>query len=348
MSFSEFLEGVCRGENGLLLPVLLVVGVIFVNGWTDAPNAITASVSTGALKLRSGIALAAVCNFAGAIIMGIANTSVLKSVEDIAFMISGDEGSALPILSAALIAIILWAVAAWYFGIPTSESHALISGILGAAIAYNEGIENLNLSPMGLAISGLLLSLPIGFVGGAAIGKVLEVVSYNTKLLKNRNATRTLQRIGSAAMAFMHGAQDSQKFAGVFAAALAMGGEPIMTGATPLWLTLLCSSVISLGTAVGGYRIIKRVGMDTVKLNPIKAISADMSAAACMLTASMLGMPVSTTHTSTASVIGAGVSSYPREVNLRSVREMLVAWLLTFPCCGMISYFAVKLYMFFG
>ena len=344
MSLYEFF-GILGNNSGLWLPILLVLGVIFVNGWTDAPGAITASVSTGALDLKSGIILAAIFNFVGAAVMGLVNTSVLKSVEDITLMIDGDK--ALPILSAALISIIVWAIAAWYFGIPTSESHALISGIFGAAVASNGGFKGIETLALRLAFWGLVISLPLGFLCGVSVGKLTELVLCDTENTRTQRTVKALQRIGSATMAFMHGAQDSQKFAGVFVAALVMSGESESAIGVPVWLTLLCSTVIALGTAVGGYRIIKRVGMETVTLTPIKGLAADISASICMLAASFFGIPVSTTHTATASVIGAGMSRRGGKINIRSVREMIVAWILTFPCCGLISYLAVKIYDLF-
>ena len=343
MSISDLFLVLLGDKNGLWISVLLILGVIFVNGWTDAPNAITASVSTGALNLKSGIITAAIFNFVGATVMGLANTSVLRSVEEITMMINGEK--ALPILSASLLSIIIWTIAAWYFGIPTSESHALISGIFGAAIACNGGGGGLELSALKLAIIGLFVSLPIGAVLGFVIGKILDVVSFNSKKGDRGKIVKRLQCISSASMAFMHGAQDSQKFAGVFLAALMMSGSIGEVSVVPTWLTLLCSAVISLGTAVGGYRIIKRVGMETVELTPLKGLASDASASICMLGASMLGIPVSTTHTATASVIGAGMSSCPRRINMRSIKEMMLAWTLTFPCCGLLAYSFVKIYL---
>jgi len=347
MGFSDFLSLLFNGQkSGLIIPIFLILGVIFVNGWTDAPNAITASVSTGALTLRGAIILATIFNFAGAVIMGIVNTSVLRSIEGITLMINRDGEESILVLSAALFSIIAWAIVAWYFGIPTSESHALISGILGAAIAANNGINGLNISPLKIAVLGLVLSLPVGFILGAGIGKLLDIISFNTKLKSKAKLIRSIQRLGSAAMAFMHGAQDSQKFAGVFLAAMFLSGNTTVSGVSPIWLTLLCAAVISLGTATGGYRIIKRVGLETVELTPLKGLASDISGAICMLGASVLGIPVSTTHTATASVIGAGISSYPGKINTRSIKEMLTAWILTFPCCGALSFLAVKCYLF--
>ena len=328
----------------LAFTLVLICGVIFVNGWTDAPNAITASVSTGALKMRHAVVLAAIFNFLGAFVMGLVNTSVLESVSNITMMIGSGEG-AITVLCSALISIILWAVLAWYFGIPTSESHALISGILGAAIAIGADITPEALSALKLAALGLVLSLPIGGTLGYFFGKIMHNISLNVK--SYQKTFQTGQKIGAAAMSFMHGAQDSQKFAGVFIAAMYMTKLAGMKNEAPLWLILLCAIIISLGTSVGGYRIIKKVGMDTVGLTAEKGLAADIAAVSCMLMASLGGIPVSTTHTATSSVIGAGISCRPRKINKKSIKEMFLTWILTFPCCGIISYLTVKIFLLF-
>lgn len=331
------------GNIPFILTSVLICGVIFVNGWTDAPNAITASVSTGALKMRSAVILAAVFNFLGALIMGFINTSVLKSVGDITMMIGAGE-NAITVLCSALISIILWAVIAWFFGIPTSESHALISGILGAAVAAGASITPEAIKALKLAATGLVLSLPIGAALGFVAGKITTNISLNSKSSNKKIMFQAGQKIGAAAMSFMHGAQDSQKFAGVFVASLCMAKTSAYIASAPMWLVLLCAIIISLGTSVGGYRIIKKVGMDTVELTPESGLAADTAAVICMLFASIGGIPVSTTHTATAAVIGAGISGKCHKMNLKSIREMMLAWILTFPCCGLISFAFVKIF----
>lgn len=335
-------------SNILIFVAVLIGGVIFVNGWTDAPNAITSSVSTGALRMRHAVIVAATFNFLGAFVMGIFNTSVLESVGNITMMIGEGEHS-LIVLGAALISIIIWAVSAWAFGIPTSESHALIAGILGAVIACGANVTNEGLLALKLAAVGLFLSLPIGSALGFGFGKITYNIALNAKSKKTEKIFLWGQRFGAAAMSFMHGAQDSQKFAGVFIAAVAMAGysEKGIASNAPLWLVLLCAVIISLGTSVGGYRIIKKVGLDTVELTPERGFAADIAAVACMLAASLGGVPVSTTHTATAAVVGAGLSGYPKKLNKSSLKEMLIAWILTFPCCGLISYSIVKIFLLF-
>ena len=334
------------GNAPLLFAITLICGVIFVNGWTDAPNAITASVSTGSLQMRHAVILAAVFNFLGALMMGLVNTSVLRSVGDITMMI-GSGDNAITVLCSALISIILWAVLAWYFGIPTSESHALISGILGSAVAMGADITPEALKALKLAAVGLAVSLPLGATLGLIMGKIIENIAFNTKRRKREALFRSGQRIGAAAMSFMHGAQDSQKFAGVFIAALCMTNITNAKSEAPLWLVLLCAIIISLGTSVGGYRIIKKVGMDTVELTSEKGLAADIAAVSCMLFASLGGIPVSTTHTATSAVVGAGLSGKHNKINTKSIKDMVIAWILTFPCCSIISYLFAKIFLIF-
>ena len=333
------------GNKILLLISLLIGGVIFVNGWTDAPNAITASVSTGALKMRTAVCIAAIFNFVGAFVMGIVNTSVLESVGNITMMI-GEGNNSLLILGATLASIIIWSVTAWYFGIPTSESHALISGILGAVLACGGIFSRDGISALKLSAVGLALSLPIGGGLGFIFGKITYNISLN---VKSPQMFSIGQRLGACAMSFMHGAQDSQKFAGVFVAAMIMSKSCEKGSVTnsPLWLILACAIIMAVGTSVGGYRIIKKVGIETVELTSERGFAADVAAVVCMCLASLGGIPVSTTHTATAAVVGAGLSGHPRKINYKSVREMAIAWLLTFPCCGLISYSIVKIFLLF-
>ena len=331
----------------LIIAIMLIGGVIFVNGWTDAPNAITASVSTGALKLRQAVVIASVFNLLGALIMGAVNTSVIKSVGNITMMIGNNDHS-LMILCAALVSIIAWAIIAWFFGIPTSESHALISGILGAVIAAGGDITVSGINSLKLAAVGLFLSLPVGGILGWLIGKILNNVELNINKIKRRKTIQAGQIAGAALMSFMHGAQDSQKFAGVILAAVTMSmGQGSGIDSSLNFIVPACAVIMAVGTSVGGYRIIKKVGMDTVSLTQAKGLAADISAVICMLAASLGGIPVSTTHTATASIIGAGLSAYPVKINKKSICDMILAWVLTFPCCTIISFVLVKIILSF-
>ena len=346
MNVIDFLNVLSR-EPFFFVVTLLVFGVVLVNGWTDAPGAITASVSTGALKMRKAAILAAMFNFAGALLMGILNSSVMESVASITMLIGHGEDS-MSVLCAAMLSIIIWATLAWYFGIPTSESHALISGVLGGALAVGVDVSDHSLNSLKLAALGLVLSLPIGCLVGFIYSRLIKFIFGNINGQKRERLIKVGQIIGAALMSFMHGAQDSQKFAGVFVAATCMAHSvPSDVGLynAPLWITVACALLMALGTSIGGYRIIKKVGMETVDLTGEKGLAADMAGATCMLLASVGGIPVSTTHTSSASVIGAGISDKEGRLNLRSIKEMVIAWICTFPCCGVLSFGFAKLFM---
>lgn len=322
----------------LLITSLLTMGVIFVNGWTDAPNAIATCVSTRAMTPSAAIAMASVCNFLGVFVMSTVNASVAMTIRNMVDF-GGDTRRASVALCAALTAIVVWAVAAWYFGIPTSESHALIAGLSGAAIALQGGIHGIRFAEWGRVLLGLVVSVAVGFALAFFGGKWLRVCCSSTDRPIIDRTFRRAQIASGAAMAFMHGAQDGQKFMGVFLLGIGLtNGQPHASYVLPVWLMVLCSAVMAVGTSVGGGRIIKSVGMDMVKLKPDQGFVADMAGAGCLLLSSVCGLPVSTTHTKTAAVMGVGASYRRFGVRWSTVREMIVAWILTFPCCGLIGY----------
>lgn len=331
----------------LAITVLLTLGVIFVNGWTDAPNAIATCVSTRSLGPRAAIIMAAIFNFFGVLIMTMFNSMVAQTIYNMVDF-GGNPHDALVSLCAALFAIVLWATAAWWFGIPTSESHALIAGITGAAIAVQGGLEGINPKEWIKVIYGLFLSLIMGFIMGWVIVKLVEIIFRGFNRRKTSVFFQYAQIFGSAGMAFMHGAQDGQKFMGVFLLGvfLAEGNTNVTQFTIPVWLIFLCSVVMALGTSIGGYRIIKAVGMDMVKLEKYQGFSADLASAMSLFIASVFGLPVSTTHTKTTAIMGVGAARRLSNVNWGVVKDMMSAWVLTFPGCGIIGYLMAKLFMF--
>lgn len=329
----------------LLITVALTLGVIFVNGWTDAPNAIATVVATRCMSARNAVFMSAVFNFLGVFAMTLVNSTVAMTIKNMVNF-NGDNNAALIALCAALFAIILWAVIAWAFGIPTSESHALIAGISGAAIALQNGFGGINGSEWVKVLYGLLLSTILGFVMGYACAKGTEFICHKMDRRKTQGFFRGAQIFGGAAMSFMHGAQDGQKFMGVMilGIVIANGGDTAANVPLPVWLMILCSLVMALGTSIGGYKIIKTVGMDMVKLEKYQGFSADIAGASCLLLSSLLGIPVSTTHTKTTAIMGVGASRSLRSVNFGIVKEMSLAWILTFPGCAIVGYFMAKLF----
>ena len=247
----------------LLIAALLTLAVILVNGWTDAPNAIATCVSTRAIGVRSAILMAAVFNFLGVLVMTTLNRSVAMTIYNMVNF-GGDSKSALLALCAAMTAIVIWATVAWYFGIPTSESHALIAGLSGAAIAIQNGFGGINGAEWVKVLWGLVLSTLLGFGMGFITSRLTEFTCHRMNRCRTNRFFKGAQIGGGAAMAFMHGAQDGQKFIAVFllGVALATGQSDGASSAVPLWLMVVCSLVMGLGTSIGGYRIIKSVGMD--------------------------------------------------------------------------------------
>ncbi len=345
LSFSGFLS-MLISNPALLITVILTLAVIMVNGWTDAPNAIATCVSTRSMHPRAAILMAAVFNFLGVFLMTILVPTVAMTIYNMVDFGSNSH-EALVALCAAMVAIVTWATAAWKFGIPTSESHALIAGISGAAIAMHGGLDGINGGEWIKVIYGLVLSTILGFVMGFLTVKLVGLLFKKVDRRKTTGFFQKAQIFGGASMAFMHGAQDGQKFMGVFMLGvfLSMGKANVTDFTIPIWLMVLCSAVMALGTSIGGYRIIKAVGMDMVKLEVYQGFSADLAAAGCLLVSSVTGIPVSTTHTKTTAIMGVGAAKRLSCVNWGVVKDMVLTWVLTFPGCGLIGYLMAKLFI---
>ena len=347
MSMMDFISQMFQSPM-LFVSTLLTLGVILVNGWTDAPNAIATCVSTRAIGVRKAIIMAAVFNFFGVFIMTAINASVAMTIYNMVDF-GGDARLSLIALCAAMAAIVIWATAAWYFGIPTSESHALIAGISGAAVAIQNSFSGINGAEWIKVIYGIFLSTILGFAMGFLTAKITTFLFRNQNRMKSERFFSGAQVAGGAAMAFMHGAQDGQKFMAIFllGAAFANGQADTSTFVVPIWLMLLCSAVMGLGTSIGGYRIIKSVGMDMVRLEKFQGFSADIAASFCLFLSSTFGIPVSTTHTKTTSIMGVGAVKRLSAINFGVVREMVLTWILTFPGCGLIGFLMAQLFMLF-
>ncbi len=344
ISLPEFLQQLISNP-ALLITVVLTLGVILVNGWTDAPNAIATCVSTRSISPKRAIIMAAIANFLGVFVMTLVNNAVAMTIYNMVDF--GDNPKvALTALCAALFAIVVWATAAWAFGIPTSESHALIAGVSGAAIALQGG-SGINGHEWIKVIYGLFLSSILGFGFGFIVTKLINTICKGMDKRRTNKFFEKAQVGAGAAMAFMHGAQDGQKFMGVFLLGvfLAKGQANVTSFSIPIWLMILCSAVMALGTSIGGYKIIKTVGMGMVKLGKAQGFGADAAGAICLLLASVTGIPVSTTHTKTTAIMGVGAAKRMSSVNWSIVKEMAYAWILTFPGCGLLGFIMSYLFM---
>ena len=283
VSFSYFIQQVCSNP-ALAITTLLTLGVIFVNGWTDAPNAIATCVTTRCLRIRPAVIMAAVLNFFGVFIMTQLNASVASTISNMVDF-GGDTNAALIALCAALFSIVVYSVGASLLGIPTSESHSLIAGLSGAAIAIQDGIGGINMGEWVKVLYGLAASLLLGFGIGWIVCKLVTLICAGLDRRRANVFFRYAQIVGAAAMSFMHGAQDGQKFIGVLFLGMAFcSGQTGVAGVIiPVWLMILCSTIMGVGTSVGGERIIKSVGQDMVRLEKYQGFSADLSSALCLL-----------------------------------------------------------------
>ncbi|HET9346462.1 MAG TPA: inorganic phosphate transporter [Candidatus Limnocylindrales bacterium] len=315
----------------LLLLVVVVLAVIFdyINGFHDTANAIATSVSTRALKPEHAILMSATANFVGAL----TGTAVANTISSgLADTPEGAAGQV--IVAAALIGAIAWNLLTWRLGIPSSSSHALIGGLLGAVIISEglqaviwEGVRDKVLIPL---VASPVLGIAIGFLFMVVLLNVLR--RAHPRRLNDR--FRRLQVFSAGYMAFSHGSNDAQKTMGIITLALFTAGV-IDTHDVPLWVILVSATAISLGTAAGGWRIIKTMGQRVVKLDPVHGFAAETTAATIIFGASSIGAPVSTTHVIASAIMGVGSSRRLSAVRWGVAGNIVTAWILTIPASGL-------------
>ena len=257
----------------------------------------------------------------------------------------GTSPRAPPCLCAALFSIVVYGATASRFGIPTSQSHSLIAGLTGAAIALG-GASSVNVHEW---MKVPTLSIGLGFVMGWVLCKLVSILFVAANRRRANVFFKYAQIASAAAMSFMHGAQDGQKFIGVLflGVAFASGQTSVGDAGIPIWIMLLCSATMGIGTSVGGERIIKSVGQSMVKLEKYQGFSADLAGAANLLLATLTGIPVSSTHIKTCAIMGVGAVKRLSAINFGVVKDMMFTWFFTFPACGLISFVMAKLFMMF-
>ncbi len=346
LSFAAVL-GQMSAYPSLAVIVLLVIGVTVVSGATDAPNAIATAVSTRCLSPTAALVLAAIFNFVGIVGMTMISTAVAHTMFNMVDF-SGSPHTALMALVAAMIGSIGWGIFCWFKGIPASKSHSLIAGITGGAIALN-GWDGVVLGEWMKVIYGMLFSLGAGFFLGFFAVRVVERLFAFVNRRNSVGVFMVTQDICAALLSFLHGAQDGQKFMSIalLGITLSFGYESTGDVSFPLWLMIMCSVAISLGTFLGGKRIIKSVAMDMVKLEKYQGVAASTATIITLFISSITGMPVSTSHASTSAIMGVGASKNPRHVRWGIAKNMVIAWVLTFPCCGFIGWGLAKIFMLF-
>lgn len=318
-------------ETLLLISVIVALALFFdfTNGFHDTANAVATSVATGVLSPKQAVTLSAILNFIGALAVGTAVAATIgKGIID---PVIADHW----LVIATLVGATGWNLATWYVGLPSSSSHALIGGIIGAAVAGHGwgAIKLAGLEPIGL---GLVLSPLLGFALAGLLMSVMFWVFQRISPLKTSPYFRWLQLASSAFVSFSHGTNDAQKTMGIITMAL-VGLGYLDTFVVPGWVMLAAATAMGLGTLSGGWRIIKTMGTKIAKLQPMHGFAAQTTAAGVITAATAMGLPVSTTHCITGSIMGVGAVQRRRGVNWSVTGEVLVAWILTIPASALVS-----------
>jgi len=324
----------------VLIILILVAALSFdyINGFHDTANAIATVISTRVLTPTAAIIMAAILNITGAMVATNVASTIAKGIID--------PGKATETLVlAAVIGAIGWNLITWLYGIPSSSSHALIGGLVGAAVAKAGPSIVMWKGLLDKVVYPLVASPIAGFLVAFAVMSVITMLFAKTNAGKAGGAFRKLQLVSSALMAYSHGQNDAQKSMGIITLALFTNGL-IAKAEVPFWVKIACACAMGLGTAAGGWRIIKTLGHKIIRLDPVHGFAAETSGAAVILTASHFGMPISTTHAITASVFGVGASKRVSAVRWQVATNILVAWVVTIPAgaaMGAIAYLIVNL-----
>lgn len=313
-----------------ILIVICALAFDFINGFHDTANAIATAVSTKALKPRHAIILAAFMNFLGAMTF----TGVAKTItKDIVDPFTLENGSI--VILAALLSAIFWNLLTWYYGIPSSSSHAIIGSIAGAAIAA-AGFNSLNYQGFLKILQALIFSPILAFGMGFIVYSLFKVIFKNNNLTKTNKNFRIFQIFTAALQAYTHGTNDAQKAMGIITMALIASGMTTSTD-IPFWVQFSCALAMGLGTSVGGWKIIKTVGGKIMKIRPVNGVAADLTGALIIFGATYIHLPVSTTHVISSSILGVGASHRLKGVKWGTAQRMLITWVITLPISATVA-----------
>lgn len=322
-------------DTYILLVLVVVLATIFdfINGFHDTANAIATSVSTRVLSPKVAVAMAAVLNMVGAL----TGTAVAKTVGS--GLVEAAAVTQLTVVS-ALLAAIIWDLVTWYYGLPTSSSHAILSGILGAGVA-TAGTKIIIQKGVYKVFIGLVVSPIIGFILGFLLMLFLMWLFGRSAPSVVNSLFKRLQIASAAYMAFSHGNNDAQKTMGIITLAL-VSYYKLPAFNVPLWVMLLCATAMAFGTAIGGWRVIKTLGMKLVHLQPIHGFAAEASAATVIEVASRIGLPLSTTHIISSTIMGVGATKRLSAVRWGVAGRIVIAWVFTLPACAVLAWVICK------
>ncbi|MFL6138636.1 MAG: inorganic phosphate transporter [Frankiaceae bacterium] len=316
-------------DVGLWAIVLIALFFDFTNGFHDSANAIASSISTRALTPRLALAIAAVFNLLGALV----STKVAKTIGS-GIIEPALNSHGLVIVAAALLGAITWNLITWYFGLPSSSSHALIGGLIGAGLASSTSVKWQVVWEK--VVIPMVVSPTVGFVGGAIVMLAILWLFHRARPHPVNRSFRLLQPLAAAFISFSHGTQDAQKTMGVITLALLANGN-ITEFEVPLWVKFAAAGAIAFGTYSGGWRIIRTLGRRVIKMDPPRGFATDITAATVLFGAAHVGAPVSTTHVITSTIMGVGSTHRLSAVRWGIARSIVAAWILTLPAAGAVA-----------
>ena len=318
--------------------IILALLFDFINGFHDSANAIATAVSTRALRPNTAVMMAAMLDFAGAMV----STGVAKTIGG--DIVSNTQIVDEKIIIAALFGAIVWNIVTWWFAMPSSSSHALVGGMIGAVLV-SVGSMGLNFNGIGKIVIALVASPVVAWFIGIIIMNVLFRLFGSMSPHTVNNKFRKMQVLSAAAMAFSHGSNDAQKSMGIITLALFSGGF-ISEFEVPTYVKILCASAMAAGVALGGQRIIKTIGGKIFKLEPISGFAADLNSSITVFSATLLHLPVSTTHVVSGSIMGVGTAKRINAVHWGVAQQMVTAWVMTIPCTAVMGALAYALVNF--
>jgi len=313
-----------------LIIAVIVLALIFdfLNGIHDSSNVVATMISSRALSPRLALGLTALANFVGPFIFGVA------VAETIGNEVVSSETISIQVILAALASAILWNLLTWYLGFPSSSSHALIGGILGAVV-MGAGWQAIHLYGIAKILIALFTSPILGIIIGYLILRILFLLCWNSSPRVNRFFKRS-QIFTALALALSHGTNDAQKTMGIITLALVTGGY-LKTFAVPIWVIIICASMIALGTSVGGWKLIRTLGGKFYRIRPVDGFASQLASAIVILGASLVGGPVSTTQVVSSSIMGVGAAERKNKVRWGVAQEIAMAWLLTIPATALVA-----------
>jgi len=326
-------------QGHVIVVILLAVAFDFINGFHDAANAIATSVSTRVLSPRQAIIMSACMNLVGALL----GTAVAKTIGS---GIVDPSAVTLNTIIAALLSAIAWNILTWYLALPTSSSHALIASVIGASVATSGSFNVLKWKGINKVLDGLIFSPGVGFLVGFLLMVLLMWMLRRTAPSVVSKRFKKWQIFSAAFMAFSHGGNDAQKTMGIITMALVSAGY-LTSFNVPMWVVLLCAMTMAAGTAGGGWRIIKTLGMKLAHLKPVHGFAAETAAATVIEIASRMGLPLSTTHVISSTIMGVGASKRFSAVKWGIGGNIVMAWVLTLPACAGMAWLIYKAMMLF-